>query len=236
MAETSKGVGKGPPMVPGLGRAPPAQAQTSVCGSLADAIRQGLNLRPAAPESHECADEDISEPEAMDQICFSDALEQERSQCWRNALYLGSIKGALMGDSLEARNVRTVLSILHENGPLITPELPNVRYWRSPPVLDDSSQETIQTYERFLDDAHRVIDEGLARGSVLVHCMMGVSRSTTVVASYMMRRCGLGRDESLRRIQLCRPIARPNAGLYQLLGRLQQESLPERSPQSRGDE
>eukprot|EP00450_Noctiluca_scintillans_P021320 CAMPEP_0194525280 /NCGR_PEP_ID=MMETSP0253-20130528/60694_1 /TAXON_ID=2966 /ORGANISM="Noctiluca scintillans" /LENGTH=234 /DNA_ID=CAMNT_0039369989 /DNA_START=33 /DNA_END=734 /DNA_ORIENTATION=- len=233
MAETSKGVGKGPPMVPELGRAPPAaQAQTTVCGSLADAIQQGLKLRPVAQESlwNECADEDISEPEPMDQICFSDALEQERSQCWRNALYLGSIKGALMGDSLEARNVRTVLSILHETGPQITPELPNVRYWRSPPVLDDSSQETIQTYERFLDDAHRVIDEGLARGSVLVHCMMGVSRSTTVVASYMMRKCGLGRDESLRRIQQCRPIARPNAGLYQLLGRLQEESLPERSP------
>lgn len=144
---------------------------------------------------------------------------------FRNALYLGGIDGATMPEALDVRNVRTVVSILHGGAPPVEPRSPSVRYWRSPPVED--GPQGAAALEALLDEAHAEIDRALASGSsVLVHCVMGVSRSATVVTSYLMRRQRLSREEALERVRACRSCARPNPTFLKLLGRLEAKERP----------
>jgi len=151
--------------------------------------------------------------------------ECEGADGFRNALYLGGFDGATMCEALEVRSVRTVVSILHQGAPPVEPRAEGVLFWRSPPVEDGS--QGVEALEALLDEAHAQIDAGLASGSsVLVHCMMGVSRSATVVAAYLMRRLGLSRKEALERVVSARSCARPNASFYELLGRFEARSEP----------
>lgn len=56
-------------------------------------------------------------------------------------------------------------------------------------------------------------------GKVLVHCLMGMSRSSTCVLSYLMIKEGLSATEALRKVRLNREI-RPNDGFLHQLAEL----------------
>ncbi|VDM85139.1 unnamed protein product [Strongylus vulgaris] len=51
-------------------------------------------------------------------------------------------------------------------------------------------------------------------GNVLVHCEVGVSRSVTVVAAYVMQKYKFSPEKALEFIKKSRPIAYPNEGFY----------------------
>lgn len=156
----------------------------------------------------------IDEP--MDQVCVTQDPEHERQAQHQNALYLGSKAGACMEEALQVRNIKFVLSVLHDG--VSMKEFAGVRYWRSPSICD--SPDAAGTLEAILDEAHKEIDNELAKGhSVLVHCMMGVSRSATVVASYLMQKRGIKKDEALSLLRLSRRVARPNPGFIEVLHR-----------------
>jgi protein-tyrosine phosphatase len=46
----------------------------------------------------------------------------------------------------------------------------------------------------------------------LVHCSMGISRSSTVLTSFIMHTTGVGYDEALKIVKDARSCAEPNAG------------------------
>lgn len=64
------------------------------------------------------------------------------------------------------------------------------------------------------DVAFEFIDKALADPSkaVLVHCEMGMSRSSTIVIMYLMRAFGLTLREALVMTRLRRSIVNPNNG------------------------
>jgi hypothetical protein len=62
------------------------------------------------------------------------------------------------------------------------------------------------------------IEAGRAAGkTVFVHCRNGVSRSSLVLAAYLMRREGWSRDQALEYLRSRRPGVRPNPAFLQLL-------------------
>ena len=76
--------------------------------------------------------------------------------------------------------------------------------------LDDLDDAPI--YDTFLP-ACRFIDAALlGGGAVYVHCLMGISRSPTIVAAYLMWKRGVGVEEALRILRVGRPIVEPNDG------------------------
>ncbi|UYV64151.1 DUSP3 [Cordylochernes scorpioides] len=76
---------------------------------------------------------------------------------------------------------------------------------------------------KFFDTAVKFIDNALASkdgyvaGKILVHCLMGMSRSPTLVVAYLISKKGMTTEEAMRLILRRREI-RPNDGfLLQLL-------------------
>ncbi|CCW68727.1 unnamed protein product [Phytomonas sp. Hart1] len=54
--------------------------------------------------------------------------------------------------------------------------------------------------------------------AVVAHCMVGVSRSASIVAAYLMKKAGITRNDALSFIQMVRPVVNPNNGFrHQLL-------------------
>jgi len=68
-----------------------------------------------------------------------------------------------------------------------------------------------------LEDVHKFIDEGLEDGSVLVHCMAGVSRSATLVISYVMKRYDLSYTDARSLVYAERNVINPNWGFVEQL-------------------
>jgi protein-tyrosine phosphatase len=62
------------------------------------------------------------------------------------------------------------------------------------------------------------IDDALAAGgAVYVHCLMGMSRSPTILAAYLIKKHAMTAKEALDYLQSVRPIVDPNSGFREAL-------------------
>ncbi|CAM9936694.1 unnamed protein product, partial [Ascophyllum nodosum] len=75
-------------------------------------------------------------------------------------------------------------------------------------VFDNRGEDLLQHF----DSCIAFIEQGSFYGKVLVHCNKGVSRSSTVVAAYLMRNRGLTKDEALTYLRSRRSIVCPHEG------------------------
>ncbi|CAC9502421.1 putative putative dual-specificity protein phosphatase [Leishmania infantum JPCM5] len=53
--------------------------------------------------------------------------------------------------------------------------------------------------------------------AVAVHCMVGVSRSASVVVAYLIKKYGLSQDDAISLIRCTRPVVQPNPGFQRQL-------------------
>ncbi len=82
-------------------------------------------------------------------------------------------------------------------------------------MLDDLPTATIDVH---FDRANAFIDSQLSRGkNLIVHCMAGISRSVSLVMSYLMHKYALSYEQALGLIRKTRPIACPNEGFRRQL-------------------
>jgi len=72
--------------------------------------------------------------------------------------------------------------------------------------------------KHFFEDACEFIEAAREKGSsVLVHCTMGMSRSSTIVIAYLMKVKGMRLSEAMAYTKNKRPVASPNAGFMSQL-------------------
>lgn len=80
------------------------------------------------------------------------------------------------------------------------------------------SDQTDVSIKSVFSLCHNIIDSCInSDGNILIHCEMGISRSATIVISYLMYKKQMTMDEAIAFIKSKRSIIKPNCGfLYQL--------------------
>jgi protein-tyrosine phosphatase len=76
---------------------------------------------------------------------------------------------------------------------------------------------------RFFDEAFTIISEGLEKGNVYVHCFAGISRSSTIVISYLMKKYGWSLAEAYSLTKKKRKYVDPNPGFMRELRRYEKQ-------------
>ena len=69
--------------------------------------------------------------------------------------------------------------------------------------------------DKYFEDVAKFIDS--TQGKVLVHCEMGVSRSSSFVIAYLMKYKQMTLSEAYHHVQSCRPTIHPNNGFFKQL-------------------
>jgi len=133
-------------------------------------------------------------------------------------LYLGSLLAARNARWLTHVGVTHVLSVMHD--------------WRRPNQTDVNDQMVERLFIPVDDTANTDISQYMkssyewinaahqSGGIVLVHCHMGISRSTTIVCSYLMQKYGLSVKTATKRIRSKRRCVKPNKGFIDQLENL----------------
>ncbi|NXU35967.1 DS22A phosphatase, partial [Drymodes brunneopygia] len=89
---------------------------------------------------------------------------------------------------------------------------------------DSSSQNLLQHFRECIQFIHEC---RLGGGGCLVHCLAGVSRSTTVLVAYLMTVTELGWDSCLAATRAVRSYASPNPGFQRQLQEYERSLLRE---------
>lgn len=89
--------------------------------------------------------------------------------------------------------------------------------------FEDSGNQALSAHT---DAAFRFIEAALdasPEARVLVHCAQGVSRSTSVVVDWLMRKHAMSYDDALQLCKRTRPIVQPNTSFERQLRKLDAE-------------
>ena len=138
------------------------------------------------------------------------------------SLYLGPCSAASNKAFLTANSITHVLSV----GSTPADKVDGVTYHRL--SLNDSPTSSIS---KASDEACKIIEAavtskakgGGSKGKILVHCSAGISRSPTLVVTYLMKSQKMPLKAALRQVVSTRPQALPNPGFLQQLKRLEEE-------------
>lgn len=121
---------------------------------------------------------------------------------------IGNVDDALRLAELRSAGIESILSL---NGWPNSAANSHGLTWRCVELIDGHGNDVSR-----LQEAVWQLHELLARGSVLVHCMEGVSRSPLVVASYLADKAARPFEDCLREIALLRKWVALQPGLIEL--------------------
>lgn len=120
-------------------------------------------------------------------------------------LWVGDIRSPCNKESLKENNIEMIVSAVYgavAHHPFhFTYEKANLRDMDNENILDEIS--------RLLPDIRQQV---LQNNGVLVHCMLGASRSATIVAAYLIKYHNMSSEEALDFMKSKRSCVNPNQG------------------------
>ncbi|KAK4292428.1 hypothetical protein Pmani_034808 [Petrolisthes manimaculis] len=84
-------------------------------------------------------------------------------------------------------------------------------------AYDLPTHRLINIFDECCEIIHTVISSSGGGGCILVHCNAGISRSTTIIAAYLIKHHEMNPKEALTFIKQKRPFVNPNSGFIQQL-------------------
>ncbi|XP_068183411.1 dual specificity protein phosphatase family protein [Antennarius striatus] len=139
-------------------------------------------------------------------------------EVWPN-LYIGNVAVAQNRKTLHKLGITHVLNAAHSKQGSIGNQsfYGNTCVYFGIPAEDSDSFDLGQYFRPAADFIHKALKS--AEGKVLVHCIMGMSRSATLVLAYLMLKQRLALKDALRRVAQKRAIY-PNQNFLSLLLKL----------------
>jgi len=135
-------------------------------------------------------------------------------------LFISDAVAAQDAAQLYALGITMVVKAFSEdprNGPYR--RVPHVQYR----VVPADDRPDYNMLEWMLPIAQVIEDELHRGGRVLVHCHMGISRSATLLAAFMVIYGRMTAKQAIEHLRAARPIVRPNAGFCAQLVQLQRQ-------------
>jgi protein-tyrosine phosphatase len=123
-----------------------------------------------------------------------------------DGLYIGSIKSASCEYVYEHCNIKDVFSIGRELNPTIFNSMNSIKI-----SIDDDINEKIPL--EYLE----LLNEKLQFNNCLVHCFMGISRSSSFVLAYLMKYYNLRLNDAYNFVKKKRNCIYPNDGFWRQL-------------------
>lgn len=135
-------------------------------------------------------------------------------------LFLSDMSVAEAHDVLQAHQITFVLSVTPRK---LSQPLPESYTHKIYKVMDSSAHKISEHF----DDAHAFIEEARSKNCrVLVHCEAGISRSATIVISYMMKTQNLNLEQAYNFVKARRMIISPNYGFMSQLMVYERQLFP----------
>jgi protein-tyrosine phosphatase len=124
-------------------------------------------------------------------------------------IYLTSVYGATK-ENIERKGVTLLVNSAQE---LPKQELPGVESVKL--FLDDTPHASINVYfDHIADKMHDHVTRG---GRVMIHCLLGVSRSTSLLLAYLMKHKNMSLNSAYDHVSARRSVVRPNPGFWRQL-------------------
>ncbi|EGG21766.1 putative protein tyrosine phosphatase [Cavenderia fasciculata] len=144
------------------------------------------------------------------------------SEILKDFIYLGAYENATSRSQLDNLKITHIVNMASE----LEDAFPHLyKYYRAD--LDDNFRADITSH---FEPINQFIDSAKATGGrVLVHCAMGISRSTTAVMAYIMKTQGLDYATTRQLVKEKRSIIQPNVGFVKAL-KAYDEKLHESKP------
>ena len=120
-------------------------------------------------------------------------------------LWLGGISSVCNKDSLQERNISLIITAVYGSSAAFPYDF---KYSRSA-LKDIENEDILPEIVRLVPEIRREI---LEKRGVLVSCVKGRSRSSTIVAGYLIKYHHMTADEALRHIKDKRSQVDPNLG------------------------
>lgn len=126
----------------------------------------------------------------------------------KDKIYLGSAFNAATKSTLDTLNIKYIINVTDK----IENYFPDC-YEYETYIIDDNDQQHIIP---FLEQSYKKIKEFQEKnnGNILVHCVMGASRSASVVCYYLMREYNFNPKEIYQAMKLKRECVNPSCTFY----------------------
>lgn len=130
--------------------------------------------------------------------------------CVFDGLYLSDLRMSLCDTELDRIGITHIITAV-----IGVPESYPEKYtYKSIPLLDTSDEDILS---QFTDSNIFISDAILSGGKVLIHCMVGASRSATLAAAYIISVTGHSPEAVISRMKMNRAVVQPNSGFMESL-------------------
>lgn len=128
-------------------------------------------------------------------------------------LYLCGACAVVRPETLEKLEVKFVVNATIELPDTPLPDDNKPEYMRVA-IKDTRESNLIEFFDQVADKIEQIRESD---GKSLVHCVAGVSRSTSLVLAYLMKYANMTLKQAFQHVRSIRPQVRPNMGFFKQL-------------------
>ena len=122
-------------------------------------------------------------------------------------IWLGNLESACDRKAMETYDIGRVVTAVYDINPIF-PDDPGLMYLKVP-VIDKPDADIAKHFNRAIEFMEDAVKNGKG---VLVHCVYGVSRSSTLICAYLIAKKRLTVQQAIALVKEKRPQAEPNKG------------------------